>query len=169
MKNKDVWTLKWARTRWGTRSPHVAWKKKKKKGWEKGGENIWRIDITWSLHLTPIFFHHCTKCTSKIFEFKTLPVSFHIQQQPTVSLSYHNHMSQYVITKISDASHIVENPRTLWIGGAWTNGASGCSYRRCHTPISFPKQMNHYHITHKLPFFRDKYFEFDVILTVHRR
>jgi hypothetical protein len=57
-----------------------------KEGWEKG------VRTFEGLHLIPIFFHHCTKCTSKISEFKTLLASFHIQQQPTVSLSYSNHM-----------------------------------------------------------------------------
>ena len=40
------------------------------------------------------------------------------EQQPTTSLSYCNQKSQYVITKISNASHIVVNLWTLWIGGA---------------------------------------------------
>jgi hypothetical protein len=114
----------------------------------------------------PIFFHHHTKCTSKISEFRTLPTSFHTQQQPTMSLSYHNHMSKYVITKISDASHMVGNPWTVWIGGAQTNGACGCSYRQCHTPISFPHQMNHYHTTHKLPFIRNKHFDLIIFIVV---
>lgn len=130
-ENKDVWNLKCVRTRWGTRSPYVAWKKKKR------GGNIWKVDATWSLHLIPIFFYHCTICTSKISVFRTIPASFHIQQHLTVSLIYHNHMSRYAITKISNASHIVQNPWTLWIGGARTNGVSGYSYRRSHTPISF--------------------------------